>query len=133
MATRLAACALVALAVVGAAAGVWSSTGDGSASGLALTMPNGNTPSVSVTGTDVSVRWPAATFADGTQVAGYIVKRYDANGTPAAVGAACSGVVTSTTCTEHNVPPGSWLYTDTPVQDGWSGGESLPGSPASVS
>jgi hypothetical protein len=130
---RLAACVLVTLAVVGAAAGEWSCTGDGSASGRAFTMPSGNQPSVSVSGTDVSVRWPAATFPEGTPVAGYVVKRYDANGTPATVGAACSGVVTSTTCTERNVPPGTWAYTDTPVQDSWSGGESPPSSPISVS
>jgi hypothetical protein len=123
----------VALTVVGGAAAEWSSSGDGGAAGGALTMPAGNTPSGAVSGSDVSVRWLAATFPDGTAVAGYVVKRYGLNGAPVPVGAGCSGVVTTTTCTEHNVPSGSWTYTDTPVQDSWSGGESPPSSPATVS
>ena len=133
MTARIVACVLVALAVVGGAAAEWSSTGDDDAAGRAFTMPAGNTPSVSVSGSDVSLRWPAATFPDGTAVAGYLVERHGLNGAPVPVSAGCSGVVTTTTCTEHNVPSGSWTYTDTPVQDSWSGGESPPSSPATVS
>ncbi len=58
-------------------------------------------------------------------MAGYIVNRYNAStGAPATVGAGCSGVVTTTTCTEVSVAPGTWVYTDTPVQVNWTGGAS---------
>jgi hypothetical protein len=41
-------------------------------------MPTGGAPSVVAKGTLVTIRWPAATFANGAPVAGYIVARYDA-------------------------------------------------------
>jgi len=103
----------------------WVVGGSGNAAALAYTMPSGGQPSVSATGNSVSVRWPAALFPDGRGVAGYVIHRFDsATGAPAAVGASCSGTVTSTTCTEQAVPAGTWTYTDTPVQDNWSGGQS---------
>jgi hypothetical protein len=70
------------------------------------------------------------TLASGAVVAGYTVQRYNAiNGTPASVGAGCSGTVTTTSCTELNVPAGSWVYTETPVQQSWTGTESAPSQP----
>jgi hypothetical protein len=96
-------------------------------------MPAGNTPTASATGSDIVVRWPAASFPDGTDVAGYIVQRYDASiGAAATVGANCGGTVTGTTCTEHNVPSGSWTYTDTPVQANWTGAPSPASNPVGV-
>lgn len=113
----------------GAAIAAWSTAGSGTAGASATTMPTGNTPSVSASGSSVSVRWTAATLAGGTAVAGYVIHRYDAaTGAPATVGAGCSGTVTTTTCTETSVPSGTWVYTDTPVQDSWTGAES-PQSP----
>lgn len=111
----------------------WSASGSGSAAGGALTMPAGNTPTASATGSNITVSWSAATFANGTAVAGYVVQRYDAStGAAATVGASCSGTVTSTTCTEQNVPAGRWTYTDTPVQQSWTGAQSSASSPVSV-
>lgn len=69
--------------------------------------------------------WTAAALSNGTGVAGYTVSRYDSvTGTQQVVGAGCSGVVTTTSCTESSVPAGSWVYTDTPVQLSWTGGQS---------
>lgn len=118
----------------GPALAVWSASGSGSASGAANTMPAGSTPSVTLSGSNVTVRWSAATLPGGTDVAGYIVNRYDAvTGAPATVGAACSGIVTSTSCTESAVPDGSWVYTDTPVQVNWTGQESPQSSTVTIS
>jgi hypothetical protein len=110
----------------------WTSSGSGAASSLASTMPNGSQPSVSASGSSVSLTWAAALFPDNLSVAGYVIKRYNTNGTAVTVGASCSGEVSTTTCTELNVPPGTWIYTDTPVQDNWAGGES-PGASVTVS
>lgn len=103
----------------------WSASGSGSASALASTMPNGNQPAVSVSGTSVSLSWTAALFADNQSVAGYLIERFNAStGAQAIVGASCSGTVSTTTCTEQNVAAGNWIYTDTPVQHLWMGGQS---------
>ena len=110
----------------GNAFAAWTATGQGEAAAAATSMPAGNAPAVSVSGSSVSLRWTAASFPDGTPVQGYIVNRYGANGSPQTVGPGCSGTVTSTTCTESNVPAGQWTYTDTPVQLSWTGQESPP-------
>ena len=122
--------ALVALA--GPAVAAWSTSGDGAAAGAASTMPGGAAPTVAAGGADVRVSWPAATFPNGAPVEGYVIHRYDANGSPAGVGAACAGIVTTTSCTESGVPSGAWTYTDTPVQGGWTGQESGASPPAAV-
>lgn len=91
----------------------------------AYTMPSGNQPAVSVSGTSVSLTWPAALFPDDQSVAGYLIERFNASsGAQAIVGASCSGTVSTITCTEQNVPAGSWTYADTPLQDLWIGGQS---------
>jgi hypothetical protein len=62
----------------------------------------------------------------GASVGGYVIRRFNSvTDVQAAIGSACSGVVTTTTCTETSVPPGTWFYTDTPVQVNWTGGTSL--------
>lgn len=114
----------LALALAAAAIAAWSAQGDGTAAGAATTMPAGQAPTVQASGSSVTVSWPAATLAGGTPVAGYTIQRYDTRGVAAAVGATCNGTVTATTCTETNVPPGTWAYTDTPVQDSWTGAKS---------
>lgn len=111
----------------------WSGSGAGSAAGAATIMPGGQAPSGNATGASVTVQWPAATFPNGAPVAGYIVRRYDfATGAQATVGPGCSGTVTSTSCTETAVPAGTWVYTDTPVQDSWTGTESSASPAVSV-
>ncbi|HVB05410.1 MAG TPA: hypothetical protein VNF07_04080 [Acidimicrobiales bacterium] len=95
-------------------------------------MPSGGQPSVSASGSSVTLSWATARFPDNRSVAGYVIKRYDANGSAVTVGASCSGTVGTTTCTESNVPPGTRTCTDTPGQDNWAGGES-PGAASTVS
>ena len=106
----------------------WSATGHGNAAARAVTMPTGGQPAGSASGGAVTIRWPAVTLSNGVPVAGYVINRFDAvSGAKATVGAACSGVIATTTCTEQSVPRRSWIYTDTPVQLSWTGGQS-PGS-----
>jgi hypothetical protein len=123
-----------ALVLVFGALGEWSADGDGSAGAGALTMPSGLAPTVpSLSRPSVTVTWPAATFSTGDPVEGYVVHRYDAaSGAQAIVGAGCDGTVVGTTCTETGVPVGTWVYTDTPLQGGWTGQESPPSNTVRV-
>jgi uncharacterized repeat protein (TIGR01451 family) len=122
-----------ALGATGALA-AWTSPGSGSAAGRAYDMPAAGTPVAGASGANVAVRWPAATFPNGTAVHGYVIHRYDATtGAPQTVGSGCAGTVTTTTCTEQNVPAGHWTYTDTPTQDLWTGGESAHSNAVTIS
>jgi hypothetical protein len=118
-----------ALAPSSAALAAWSLQASGSSAGAATVMPGGTAPSGSAAGASVTISWTAAVFPAGTAVAGYVISRYNAStGAPATVNAGCSGLVTTTTCTEQSVQPGTWVYTDTPVQASWTG----PASPDSA-
>ncbi|HEV2360644.1 MAG TPA: hypothetical protein VGS21_02970 [Acidimicrobiales bacterium] len=129
----LALASAAALAPASVAAAAWSESGSGAASGAATTMPTGSAPSGTAAGTSVTIIWSVAHMANGSAVAGYVVHRYNAtNGSPASVGAGCSGVITTTSCTETSVAAGSWVYTDTPVQSSWTGGESASSGSISV-
>lgn len=90
-----------------------------------VVMP-GSKPSASVTGADISVSWAAVSTSGGRAVTGYTVTRYesatDGSKTPAT--GACDGTVTVLSCTEQNVPGGTWYYTVTPVIALWAGVES---------
>src|SRR5438309_6749066 len=116
-----------AAALIGGAAiayAFFSSVGSGSSSSSALTVGAGHQPTVSASGSSVTVTWPQATLADGTPVAGYLINRYDSGGAAQTVNASCSGTIGALTCTETTVPNGSFSYTDTPVQNNWHGAES---------
>lgn len=124
---------LLGLTLAPPALAAWSGGGSGKASAVAYRMPTGGQPSTSASGSSVSVHWPGAAFPDNKAVAGYVIHRFDAaSGTQATVGAGCSGTVTTTTCTELNVPAGTWIYTDTPVQDNWTGTQSPAAAPITV-
>ena len=104
----------------------WSPPGSGRGYAEADVAPDGNQPTVSLTGRTATVSWTTSQFADGVNVSGYLVSRYDAGtGTQATVGSSCAGTIGVLTCTENNVSPGSWYYTVTPKQQNWIGGESL--------
>src|SRR5438270_11486365 len=116
-----AAAALVGGAVIAYA--FFSSIGSGSSSSSALTVGAGHQPTVSASGSSVTVTWPQATLADGTPVAGYLINRYDSGGAAQTVNASCSGTIGALTCTETNVPNGIFTYTDRPRQNNWHGAE----------
>jgi hypothetical protein len=109
-ATRAAAGVVATLLVFGAALpamAAWSGNGSGSAGGAAAVMPTGDKPTASASGSNVTVTWTAASVVNGVNVAGYVIKRYNASTqAEVTVGSGCSGVITATTCTELNVPAG---------------------------
>ncbi|HLB39088.1 MAG TPA: hypothetical protein VJM84_01410 [Actinomycetota bacterium] len=113
------------LAIPGVANAQWSAPGAGDGLAAADVAPSGNQPTASSNGRNVTVDWTTSTFADGASVDGYLVTRYDAGtNVPDSIGANCSGTITTLTCTENAVDPGSWYYTITPKHLAWLGGES---------
>jgi hypothetical protein len=116
---------LLTLVPTYAALAAWPAQASGSGAGAAAVTPSGTAPAGSASGTSVTISWAAAKFANGAAVAGYQISRYNAGtGAPATVGTGCSGVITTTTCTEQAVPAGTWVYADTPAQLTWTGGPS---------
>lgn len=122
--------------VTGVAWAYWSadsSPGGGGASGATAVAP-GNVPTASATGDSVTVRWVASTLLNGVPVSGYVVTRYDA-GTRVSqtILPSCTGRVAGTSCTEHAVPVGRWVYTVTPVfAANWRGAESPASAPVTI-
>ena len=135
---RIVAAAVVAVLAAGAAAfAYWSAdsgTG-GSAAASAASVNQGATPSPTPqAGRKVQVTWGASTLDNGQAVDGYIVKRYDAtSNTQATTLGSCDNTVAGLSCTESNVPVGSWKYTVTPkIGDNWLGTESAKSGAVSV-
>lgn len=115
--------ALVGLALPATALASWqASGGNGNSYSRANSLAGGATPTTSISGQSVTVNWAAA--GGPVPVNGYVVKRYANGGGAQTIGATCAGVVSGLSCTESNVPAGSWRYTVTPARDNWRGAES---------
>ncbi len=112
-------------------AAAWSVTGGGGGASQAATMPAGETTTVTVANRSAVVSWPAVTLPNGAPVDGYRVARYDGGGVAQTVGAGCAGLVTSLTCTETAVAPGTWRYAVAPVYKSWQGPEG-PRTPVTI-
>ena len=122
---RAAVIAAAALALATPAAAAWSAGAGGSGAAAARIMPAGNTPSGVASIGSVAVTWTASTFAGGTPVPGYVVRRFNSvTQAEATVLPACAGIVSGTSCTESGVPIGSWRYTVTPAAGAWRGAQS---------
>jgi hypothetical protein len=114
-----------AVLVVPTARAAWAGAGAGNGVSRAKTLAAGNVPAGSVSRRNVTLTWSASTFAQGGTVPGYVVRRYNAaTGAVDTIHATCSGIVSALTCTETNVPSGSWQYTLTPAAGNWRGVES---------
>jgi hypothetical protein len=122
---RLVAVVLLTGVLTGAATAAWGPTGTGTGAASARTLPAGNVPTGGTSLRNVTLNWAGSTFPGGTPVPAYVVRRFHAiGGAESAVLPACSGLVAATTCTENNVPTGSWKYTITPAAGAWRGTQS---------
>lgn len=115
---------LTLIAGPGVAWASWGNGGGGEAYGAAVSMPTGATPSVSVSGRNVSTSWAAATFPDSAPVNAYRLERYDPGDIAQGVGTPCGGTIAALSCIEAAVPPGTWTYAVTPKHYAWLGAES---------
>ena len=129
------------IAGTGIAFGYWNSTDSSNpAHALANTLPQGATPSATVTpansNTVVITFAEVATASGAVEIpaADYILNSYPAGGSsPTTVTGSCSGTGTIT-CIVSSVPDGSWQYTDTPTYaTNWVGIESAKSGVVTVS
>ncbi|MBJ7457748.1 MAG: hypothetical protein JHD02_01030 [Thermoleophilaceae bacterium] len=126
-------CALLATSLASA---YWTNGGFGTASAFTSTMPGGVTPTVSATGTTVTVDISQVSVSGqlvGALGGGYVVKRYPAAGGAAVTpGGTCGATVTgggaTLSCTETGTPPGDWRYTVSPTLYQWTSAESATSS-----
>ena len=116
--------ALLTFALHSGALASWLALGVGSGGAQADSIPKPSAPSASVSGRNVTVTWTAVKFAKGTNVSGYTVARYGADGSAQTIKTNCQGTITTLTCTERAVPSGSWTYAVKGLQGAWSGSES---------
>ncbi|MBT8224904.1 MAG: hypothetical protein HKP61_10245 [Dactylosporangium sp.] len=100
----------------------------------AASMPQGNDPTAVVSGASVTLTWDENQLLDQS-VTGYLLTRYQADGTdPRPAGGGCASVVQALTCTETDVPDGTWLYGLRPVRGmHWTGAENPHRLPVTVS
>lgn len=128
---RLVLAMVAVVSAVGAATafGSWLGTVDGTAAGRSQTI-TGTQPVGVATGSTVVVTWTASSFSDGVRAGSYTVRRYAATGGALqATLADCAGDIAASasaatvSCTERNVPAGSWQYTVTPKYLTWTGVE----------
>lgn len=99
----------------------WTSGAPGQAYSRAESIPSGPTPTVSVSGRNVTVNWTAITMPGGAPLGGYQVTRYDGASVPQTIGASCAGTITAVSCTEAAVGPGSWTYSIAGRVTSWTG------------
>lgn len=116
--------AVVCLLGTATASAAWLASGSGIAYSEAETAPAGNVPTASASGQDVTVSWGGSTFPGGGAISGYVVKRYNPSDQEQTVLSNCSGTVSGLSCTENQVPAGTWRYTVTPKHQNWTGSES---------
>lgn len=121
---------VVCLVLPGSALASWLGSGAGNGHVKATNLSSGNAPAGSVSGRNLTVGWTAP--SGGAPISGYTVKRYTTGGTAQTINSNCSGTVSGLSCTELNLPSGSWTYTVTPRQGNWQGAESPVSSVVSV-
>ena len=125
--------ASLVVAAPGVAQAAWNTSATARGYAKAVSVPQGNAPTSSVNGRDVTVSWAVTSFPDTTPVAGYTVRRFDAStGVPQTVLPSCTGTIATLTCTEFGVAPGTWKYAVTPKQALWTGLESVQSATATV-
>lgn len=123
---------LVMLVSAQASSAHWSNSGSAGSSAATATMPDGVQPTVSASGSTVTVSIPQISVAGdlvGVLGGGYTIKRYPAAGGAAVTpGGSCESSVTGSaptlTCNETNMPRGDWKYTVSPTLFQWTSAES---------
>jgi hypothetical protein len=104
----------------------WMSGGSGAGQSIAQNIPQGSPPVAIADGRNVTVTWNQTHLSGGTAASGYLVHRHTEAGGEEIVLDDCDGTVEALSCTEVNVPIGTWRYTVRPLLAGWTGTESEP-------
>ena len=112
----------------GAALAAWTAGSSGTGSSRARSLGAGNTVTASASNSTVTFGFTETSVGTAKLSTltggGYTIKRYGSS--TVTVSATCTADVPGTgrSCTETNVPIGSWTYKVTPTLSGWTGTES---------
>jgi hypothetical protein len=111
-----------------------SSPGTTDPTATAASMPAGSAPTASVSGKTVTLNFSQVSvnsqFVGAYTSGGYTVRRYATSGgvqstiSTGTCSSSVSGATSTLSCSETNVPDGSWTYTVTPTLYSWTGAES---------
>jgi Bacterial Ig-like domain len=117
---------LFLVAATSVASAAWGGGGNGQAGARATTVDAGGTPSATLSGRTVELTWPAVTLSNGVAVTSYLVRRYDWTGVveQTIASGTCAVPAATTSCSETDVPAGTWTYSVTPAFGPWRGPES---------
>ncbi len=128
----LAAAALVVVPVAETAFAAFSGAGSGTGLVSSASLPSSAAPVASAVAREVTVAWPQTTLSSGVPAASYIVRRYNTSNVEQTVLADCNAV-TTTSCVEHNVPIGTWVYSVQARMGSWAGTEGAKSGAITVS
>jgi hypothetical protein len=128
--TWLATTAFVAFPVRVASA-TFSAAAAGAGGSGAQSVPQSAAPVAVATSREVTVSWAATTLSGGTSATSYVVRRYDTSNVVQPILDACVSVAGSS-CVEHNVPAGTWVYSVQAQVGSWIGAESATSSQITV-
>ena len=134
MIRRLSTASLVAvvasLVAATSALAYWAATGSGSGAATTGTLAAPTAVTANATNATVAVNWTAS--AGSPTPDGYLVTRTNSsNVTANACGTSASQLATSTSCSDTNVPPGTYTYKVTAIYKTWTA-DSAPSSSVTV-
>lgn len=117
---------LALVAVAASALAYWTTQGSGSAAATAGTLAAPTNVSASSSLSTVSVGWTGSSLSNGTPAQGYYVTRTNTStsATSAACGSSASSLISGTSCSDTNVPDGTYTYKVTAVYHTWTAASS---------
>lgn len=114
---------LLALVAAPAAGAAWTVLGSGDANARAGVLSSPAAPTASSDGSAVTLSWTPPADGAGVQD-GYLIHRFDEGGSAQTIGTGCAGTQAGSSCTESNVPAGTWRYSISARSGSWTSPES---------
>jgi hypothetical protein len=105
----------------------WTSAAHGSAGARTTTVPAPVAPTASAVAGGADASWTAVRVGATTATGYAVVRRHVESGTTVPATGGCAGIVTTTTCRDSAIEPGTWTFAVRALLGPWTG----PLSPAS--
>lgn len=110
----------------------WTASAHGSAGSRTAQVPAPAAPEATPVSRGADVSWSAVEVS-GQPASGYeVFRRHQTTGTTVPATGGCAGVVTTTSCRDAAVEPGTWTFTVRALLGGWTGVASTPSNAVEV-